>query len=406
MENNDLKNNFSIMSREEKIKMLLDYARECHKNGYKPTKRGIRKNFHVEIYNYFKNIADYHRKAGITVSLRNYPKEEARRLIIEFLKNKAKDGIYLNRKEIEQALKIHLAAYFKNLKDIYENANVDYSLVLRQITKKILSSHTYSKEEIDRQKQLIRNFIKTSVAKSFYPSVQHIQKNLNLSFYNLYNDIFEAYKDAEVEYERPSPIILGKKKEKIFTKIVKELLIKMDFKILRVSIESLTNFNRYADMTIEDKNEKKYLVEIKAYRKDYSIAQKEFEQLSDYLKKENISNGIFITTSSTKRCGFSNIQLINGDFVMELLKANGLIKYIGLIEWIQNSRVNSKERWEYKEILKNKILNYVKVRNSIPTKIEIQQKFGVDLRSIFGKPRPYEKLIKEAEKLSTLAPRI
>ena len=90
---------------------------------------------------------------------------------------------------------------------------------------------------------------------------------------------------------------------------------------------------------------------------------------------------------------------------MELLKANGLIKYIGLIEWIQNSRVNSKERWEYKEILKNKILNYVKVRNTIPTKIEIQQKFGVDLRSIFGKPRPYEKLIKEAEKLSTLAPR-
>ena len=47
----------------------------------------------------------------------------------------------------------------------------------------------------------------------------------------------------------------------------------------------------------------------------------------------------------------------------------------------------------------------MKVRNTIPTKIEIQQKFGVDLRSIFGKPRPYEKLIKEAEKLSTLAPR-
>ena len=114
MENNDLKNNLSDLSREEKIKMLLDYARECYKNGHKPSKKEIRKKFHVEIYNYFKNTPDYHRKAGIEISLRNYPKEEAKQIITKFVCNKAKDGVYPNRKEIEKELKIHFSAYVKN----------------------------------------------------------------------------------------------------------------------------------------------------------------------------------------------------------------------------------------------------------------------------------------------------
>lgn len=219
MKNNDLKNNLSGMSREEKIKLLLDYARECYKNGHKPSKKEIRRKFHVEIYNYFDNTPDYHRKAGIEISLRNYPKEEAKKLIIDFVQNYSKLRFYPNRKQVEGELKISLKGYFNDLKDLYCRAGVDYLLVQNEIKNKILLSHTHSKSKIELQRKQIKDFIKANVANGFYPSVHHIQKNLNLSFYNLYNNIFEAYKDAEVEYERPSPILLGKKKKKFLLKL-------------------------------------------------------------------------------------------------------------------------------------------------------------------------------------------
>ena len=404
MEISDLKNNISSMSREEKIKVLLDYAKECYKNGHKPSKKEIRRKFHVEIYNYFKNTPDYHRKAGIEVSLRNYPKEEAKKLIIDFIKNKAKDRVYPNRTEIESALKIHVTTYFKDLKELYGCANIDYSLVQKEIRRKILSAHTNSKVEIEKQRELIKNFIAKNVIKGFYPSIHHIQRNLNLSFYNLYDDIFEAYKDANVDYERPSPILLGRKKEKVFTKIVKELLVKIGFKIIRVSIESKIDFNRYADMTIDDKDGKKCLVEIKAYRKDYYITKREFIQLLNYMEKEKISNGIFITSSNTKKCDFSDLQFINGENLIELLKINGLSHYIKQIRWIQNSRVDSTEMKEYREFMKNKILEYIKMKNKIPMRKEIENDFRIDIRSIFGEKRAYEKLKKEAEILSSFNP--
>lgn len=406
MENYDLKNNFSSVPREEKIKVLLDYAKECYKNGHKPSKREIRRKFHVEIYNYFKNTPDYHRKAGIEISLRNYPKEEAKKLIIGFVQNKVKDNNFPMRKEIEKELGIKLSTYFKVLNVLYEKAGVDFSLVQKEINNKILASHTYSKDEIQRQKQQIKDFITTNVGHGFYPSVHHIQKNLNLSFYNLYDDIFEVYKDANVDYERPSPILLGKKKERVFTKIVKELLQKMDYKIIRVSIESIGDFNRYSDMTVEDKNGKKYLIEIKAYREDYHITKREFNQLINYLEKENLSNGIFITTSNTIKCEFEHIKFINGKSLIELLKTYNMSHYLEQIQWIQKSRVNLKEREEYMESLKKKILTYVQLKTSLPTKREIQKKFGIDLRSVFGEQKPYEKLKTEIENLGTFFPRI
>lgn len=197
---------------------------------------------------------------------------------------------------------------------------------------------------------------------------------------------------------------MGKKKEKVFTRIAKELLVEMGFKILRVAIESKTDFNRYADLTIQDKHGDKYLVEIKAYRKDYRVSYREFAQLINYLKTEKISKGIFITTSNTRLCKFNNLDFINGEFFKELLKIHGLEACEKEVEWVQQSRVNSKEREEYRMVIKNKILDHIKKTKNIPTKKEIQKLFGIDLRSVFGKIRPYEELLKEAKGLCSLAP--
>jgi hypothetical protein len=271
--------NVDKQDKNKKVQMLLDYAKECYKQGHKPTKKEIRLKFHLEIYNYFKNIGDYHKKAGIAISLRNYPKDKAKELIINYLKEKAVQGVYPTRKEIEKELKIHFSSYFKDLKELYDLAEIKYELIQNRIKEKTVMPHTYNKETLQKQRESIESFIKEKVKEGIYPSVNYLQKKLNLAFYNLYNNIFEAYKNAGVDYERISPIILGKKKEQVFTQIVKGLLQKMGFTIQRVSIESETNFNRNADMVVLDKDGNKTLVEIKAYRDDYCITCREFEQL-------------------------------------------------------------------------------------------------------------------------------
>lgn len=383
------------LSKEKKTKMLLDYAKECYKEGHKPTKKEIRREFHLEIYNYFEDIADYHRKAGIPVSIRNYPKIKARNLIIEYLKSSAKEKKYPNCKEIEKAMGINFSTYFNNLKDLYDTANVLFSLVEKEIKYKILNSHTHDEETLKQQKKLVQDLIKQKVENGFYPGVSYIQKHLFLSFYNLYDNILEAYDDAAVSYARPSPILLGKRKEIELTKIIKKLLVKMGFTINRVSIESETSFNKHADMTVTDDKGERHLIEIKAYRKDYSITNREFGQLIKYLKKERISKGIFITTSNTKKCKFGDIEFINGDKLIQLLKLHGLSSHLKVIRWIQRSRINSKEREDHQKIMKNKIRDYASSKKMFPTKRKIEKHFRIDIRSVFGEPNPYKILLKE-----------
>ncbi len=379
------------LSKEEKIAILLDYARNCYENGFKPTKRSVRKKFHLEIYNYFKNIRDYHEKARITVDFRFFKKNRARFMIIERVRKEVKAGHFPEFREIEKKFRIKFKTYFSNLEELYECANIDYSLAQKERN----LSRFYSKKIIAKQKDLIKKFIQKNVANGIYPSVHFIQKNLKLSFYNLYDDIFQAYENAGVNYNRPSPIILGKKKEKIFTEIVKELFTRMGYVIRRVSLESEADFNRNADMTLEDKFGRQYIVELKAYRSDYHISKREVLQLQKYLQQEKISNGIFITTSNTVLKSQDNVQFFNGKAVIALLKSHNLSKSVKLVKWIQKARVNSKERKAAIEDKKSEIFDYIKCKGRIPTKREIEMVLKTDIRSVFGRRRPYEKLLNE-----------
>jgi len=156
--NNDFRNNTT--PREEKIKMLLDYAKDCYKEGHKPTKKEIRRKFHLEIYNYFKNIADYHKKADINLSLRNYKKNQARQYILNYVITQVARGNYPNRKELEFNLKIHVSTYFKNLKEIYNSIGIDYRLV-EDKNEKIIANARLGAYTLEQGKELISNYIKT-----------------------------------------------------------------------------------------------------------------------------------------------------------------------------------------------------------------------------------------------------
>src|SRR3989338_355813 len=162
IENEDIKDRIAKMSKDEKIKILLDYAKEAYSRNHKPTKKEIRRRFHLELYNYFKNMADYHQQAGITISLRNYPKAKAQEFIINFIKNKAQNGSYPNRKEIEKALKIHFSTYFKNLNDLYTSAKMDYSLVQNR-NKQLIANARLGKYTLEEGRYIISEHIKKEV---------------------------------------------------------------------------------------------------------------------------------------------------------------------------------------------------------------------------------------------------
>jgi hypothetical protein len=394
-----MNNNFSKISREKKINMLLEYAKECYEKGLKPTKKTIRKKFHLEVYNYFKNIADYHQKAGIPIAIRHYPRDEARAIIGEYVSGKSGKNKYPGFREIEKTFRIKFFTYFKSIDELYELSDVDIS----QVKKARNLSRFYSGEVINQQKDTIKELIRLTVKNGFYPGIVYIQKKLKLSFYNLYNNIYEAYRAAGVPYDRPSPIILGKKKELLLTEIVKALFLKMNFNIERVSLESV-DFNKRADLTVSDQFGHSYLVELKAYKSGYHLSRREFSQLSTYLKKEGVKFGIFITTSATARCNFPNIWFINGDFLKKLLKQYGLSNYLPSVEWIQQSRVNTKQRQRYLRWRKQQIKDYTVALGYIPSKRQLEKALKLDIRSVFGENRPYAVLLKEFKSLRPFSP--
>lgn len=384
--------------------LLISYAKDCFLKGIKPTKRCIRQKFHIEIYNYFKNIKELYEQTGIDIPLRFYSKKEARSILADYISREAKNEYYPNRLETEKKFQINLKTYFNDLRDLYNFSEINYLHVEEANLNRMNEARFHSPEFIASQKELIKEFIIQHVKRGVYPSVPFIQQKLNLAFYNLYDDIYTAYRDANVTYDRLSPILLGKKKEILLTNVIKKLFLRMNFKILRVSIESLSDFNRGADMTIIDNEGKKYLVEVKAYREDYHVSVREFMQLIKYMNEEEISSGIFITTSRTMKCPFENIRFINPESLLQLLKFHGMQYYLPTIRWIQKSRVNSTERKEFIATRKQMIFQYIKSQPSFPKRAEIERKLGIDIRSVYGKEHAFEKLKKEVGNLGTFLP--
>src|SRR3989304_603814 len=85
---------FQKLSKEEKTKKLLDYVKHIYETENRHvSKREIRRVFHVELFNYFENTFDMYKKAGIKIPLRDYPKEEAKMMILDFVRKKTQEGI-------------------------------------------------------------------------------------------------------------------------------------------------------------------------------------------------------------------------------------------------------------------------------------------------------------------------
>jgi len=186
------------------------------------------------LYNYFKNIFDLYQKIGVQVPLEFCPKSYARAKIIEYVQKEYAKGRFVGIKELCSLLCIKLSTYFKSMEDLYSKSGIDLELYRKSLFDR--SDKTYSDEKNEENKKRIKRLIRKSVDLGFYPSTSLIQKRLNLKFYKYFKNIQEAYKEANVVYDRPCPTILGKKKEEVLTEIAIKLLENMNYKVKRVSI--------------------------------------------------------------------------------------------------------------------------------------------------------------------------
>ncbi|MBU0456891.1 MAG: restriction endonuclease [Nanoarchaeota archaeon] len=376
--------NTKSISKNEKRRIILDYVKRTHSNENRfVSKREIRKFFHVELYNYFENIFDMYQQLNIEILLCFCPKDYAKKKIIEYVRERSKKNIYPFKKEIEAELKIHIYSYYKGIKHLYQESGVDFRLYQKRVYD--LETHSNSDLENLENRNKILNLIREGVKEGMYPSTMLIQEKLNLAFYKYFNDIYEAYEKAGVNYDRPCPIILGKKKEKVLTEIAIYLLRRMGYEIKRVSILDKNNYNCGEDINVVDKNGNEFLIEIKAYGKNKRVTKREIDQLINYVKNRSGSKGIIITTSEVISRTKENILIIDGKELVDLVYIHRLTSFLEDIKWIQLAKVNKKEIIEAKTKKRKEIVEFIRKNPNMILPLEIEKSLRLDLRTYFGK---------------------
>ncbi|MFH0874432.1 MAG: hypothetical protein V1859_00715 [archaeon] len=175
MENNEFKMAFKSISKEEKRKILLEYVKKIYETEKRyVSKREIRIIFHVELYNYFKDVFEMHALLGIEVPLEYMPRDYAINKILGYVKMQAEKGIYPSKNDIEKKFNVHIYTYFSGIEDVYEKSGVDYSKFKEVVHEASLNSE----EKNESIKQKIIEYLKQCTSQGYYPSSNKIQKKI------------------------------------------------------------------------------------------------------------------------------------------------------------------------------------------------------------------------------------
>jgi hypothetical protein len=258
----------------------------------------------------------------------------------------------------------------------------------------------------------IAAYVKNEVKKGRYPTHDEIERTFHTNVRTHFKNIREIYKLANVAYVRdPNPFI-KLKKEEVLTKICIELLDKLGYNVERVSIE----LNGYGpDLLVKDRNSNLIPVEIKAYQKYGKLGpssskfskyfRDEFKQLQTYIKELKSPYGILITSTDRSNVKIfpSNIKILFGKDITNLLQKFQLKKELKQLEWIRYSNVSAKKEI-YIEAFRKKILGFVKrdlVKGRYVGKREIEKRFGISYYTYFRSTKEiYQKLNVDTSKFS------
>lgn len=289
---------FDIKTKEEKRKIIIDYIRKYPKVGGHTIKKDTKINFQT----IFKNAKEAFEAAGVEYprKLDNRSREQKRKQIIEMLRKDPLASI----SEITSKIRTQPYNFFKDIGEIYREAGV----------KPIMRSE---KRRLKKRQKII-NFIKQNplaTQREINKSCKtHVQESFD-------NGIFEAYKKAGVKFpfERLKLYGVGLKEIRDRAKVFEEEIA--------IKLSGYGKVNRLArtkrgfpDIIFERKG-KKVVIEIKDYQnKEISISQ--IKQLNKYLEDCKCVLGILICRKKPKKDKFligKNKIIVLGEEELEKL---------------------------------------------------------------------------------------
>jgi predicted transcriptional regulator len=336
------------------------------KNNPNATYKNIRKNTKLHPERLFKEgMAEIYREAGIKAP-RNFNFKDIkkrRELIVDFIK----DNTSASTNEISKKLKINVSSAFKDIKEAYKLAGVEYPRY-----------NSYKKSPNEKRNEII-----SLIKENPYLTLTELINKTNIkNLYRLFKNYNEAYQKAGILIKKPGEKIRNRKYKKVVEYIknnplatqreinkhckthVQEIFkrgileayeksgVEYPFErrkvhgtALKTIKERAKNFeeeiaiklsgfgtvNRLvkikrgiADIILERKN-KKIVIEIKDYQlKEISISQ--VKQLNNYMEDINSNIGILICHKKPKRDRFLIGK--NQIFVLEDQELNKILEIV------------------------------------------------------------------------------
>lgn len=334
------------------------------------------------------------------VARRFRTKEEGRKIITKYVKDSIRSGHYPSTNDITKRFRAYFYTYFKDTRELYGRTGILYHIAKRAKKMQKGKSITGRKRRfpLDVGRKKIIKYIKNEAKWGHLPGRHEIQENLGISLFSYFKDTGDAYKAANVNFEKgiKNPF-LAIEKEKKLTDVSITLLNKIGFEVIEF-------YRRTgSDILVKDSEGNLIPVELKAYHRNVNIPlsnvfmayENEIDQLQRYITKEKSPFGILITTTDRIRIDVpSNIRLINGKNLISLLKSHGLSEHVKTVHWIRNTYSRT-DRKLHEQKIKKSIISYIRKqqKNGIhPSMRNIQLKFKINISTYFpsGLKEAYE----------------
>jgi SOS-response transcriptional repressor LexA len=393
--------------RDFKRKAIIDFVeKEYKKSGIVPSARKIDNGLNLSFYSCFpEGMNTLYKLCGFEFSPEEnkqksrkdfylQKRNRIRKEILKYFIQQIKNGITPTATNIRERFSVSLSSYFpRGIRELYKITKTNPPASLR-----------------DRKKlqQEIIEYIRSQVKKGFYPTRNEISEKFHT---NINGSIRELYNLAGVQYKREPNPFLRYEKEKRLVNIVVKLFPKIGFKIKRVSIgPSKPNG---PDIILEDENEQLIPVEIKAFQKFGKVGHaenspyvgNEISQLKRYIRNLRAPYGYLVTSTDRKTLSTlpSNVKILFGKNLKQLLLKLKMYKEIKNLEWIRNSSISYGKEKIYKKI-RDKILRYTNKKfqeGKYVSEREIFRKFKLNPNSYFpgGMREIYKTLGIDAELL-------
>lgn len=290
---------------------------------------------------------------------------EIKRKIVDYVKSRVKEGNLPTCRELRTKFAFQKGIY---MEDIYSQLNVDFLKFPRHRSKQL---------NVHVRKDLL-NYLKNEVKKGHYPSRRFIEQKFKLRLDTYFRSIKEFYLQAGIKYIQKNSQDLKGNKALIFTKLIADVLYKLDLSILEIN----DIHEQGVDMVALDTNERLIGVELKAFNKYEPIKKKNVEQLQQFLK-QGFHEIILMTTTSkieSKISGVSGISIKLYEDVLPLLSNDQIEK----IQYIRDSSVH--EETDEKVRKKKLIVDYLKenlIKGREVYVHDINKALKLDTRSYF-----------------------